>query len=139
MSKAEIVLLSLMRSDPQCSLQGSQPALEQRRIGQKPAVQGGVVHRQAALPEQLLDVAVAQGIAQIPGDGLQDQRGLEVTALKVVLGSALQLLGNRTQDHGVPSNRRRQSRPPCPTSRQRQKFATGPLKSMSSYRPHQGI
>ena len=31
--------------------EGSQPALEQRRIGQNPAVQGGVVHRQAALPE----------------------------------------------------------------------------------------
>jgi hypothetical protein len=31
--------------------EGSQPALDQRRIGQHPAVQGGVVHRQAALPE----------------------------------------------------------------------------------------
>jgi hypothetical protein len=31
--------------------EGSQPALDQRRIGQDPAVQGGVVHRQAALPE----------------------------------------------------------------------------------------
>src|SRR4051794_27056371 len=51
----------------------SQPALDQRRIGQDPAVQGGVVHRQAALPEQLLNVAIAQGIAQIPADSLQDQ------------------------------------------------------------------
>src|SRR4051812_1947231 len=98
-----------------------------------------MVRRQAALPEQLLDVAIAQGIAQIPRDGLQDQRRLEMPALEVVLASALQLLGNRTQDHGAPPNRRRQSRPPCPTSRQRQKFATGPLKSMSSSRPHQGI
>jgi hypothetical protein len=82
--------------------EGSQPALDQRRIGQNPAVQGGVVHRQAALQKQLLDVTVAERIAQIPGDGLQDQRRLEVPALEVVLGPALQLLGNRTQDHGPP-------------------------------------
>jgi hypothetical protein len=41
-------------------------------------------------------------IAQIPGDGLQDQQRLEVPALKIVLESTLQLLGNRTQDHGIP-------------------------------------
>src|SRR3954466_11720784 len=34
--------------------------------------------------------------------GLQDQRRLEVAALEVVLGSALQLLGDRTQDHRSP-------------------------------------
>src|SRR3954468_1014879 len=65
-----------------------------------------MVHRQAALPEQLLDVAIAQGIAKILGDRLQDQRRLEVTALEVVPGPALQPLGNRTQDHEVPPNRR---------------------------------
>src|SRR3954453_20882737 len=64
---------------------GSQPTLDQRRAAQDPAVQGGVVDRQAALPEQLFNVAVAQGIAQIPGDSLQDQRGLEVPALKSFL------------------------------------------------------
>src|SRR4051812_16450424 len=49
--------------------EGSQPALDQRRVGQNPAVQGGVVHRQAALPEQLLDVAVAQtSTTDKPGD-----------------------------------------------------------------------
>ena len=61
-----------------------------------------MVDRQAALPEQLLNVAVGQGIAQIPGDGLQDQRRLEVPAFEVVLGPTLQLLGNRTQDHRLP-------------------------------------
>ena len=61
-----------------------------------------MVNRQAALPEQLLNVAVAQGITQIPADRLQDQRRLEVPALEVILGSALQLLSNRTQDHGPP-------------------------------------
>src|SRR3954463_6445697 len=65
-----------------------------------------MVHCQAGLPEQLLDVAIAQGIAKIPGDRLQDERRLEVTTLEVVLGPTLQPLGNRTQDHEVPPNRR---------------------------------
>src|SRR3954447_16507406 len=79
----------------------SQPALNQRSIGQDPTVQGAMVHRQATLQEQLLDIPIAQRIVQIPRDGLQDQQRLEVLALKVVLGSALQPLGNRTQDHGL--------------------------------------
>ena len=66
--------------------EGSRPALDQRRIGQNPAVQGGVVHRQAALQEQLLDVPVAERVAQIPRDGLQDQRRLEMPAFEVLLG-----------------------------------------------------
>ena len=57
-----------------------QPALDQRRVGQDPAIEGGMVHRQAALQEQLLNITVAERIAQIPRDGLQDQRGLEVPA-----------------------------------------------------------
>src|SRR3954465_2905851 len=43
--------------------EGAQPLLDQGRVGQHPAVQGGVVDLQAALEEQLLDVAVAQRIA----------------------------------------------------------------------------
>jgi hypothetical protein len=31
-----------------------------------------------------------------------DQQRLKMAALEVVLGSALHLLGNRTQDHGPP-------------------------------------
>jgi hypothetical protein len=62
-----------MRTDPQYGLRNARsPALDQRSIGQHPTVQSGVVHLQAALLEQLLNVAVAQRIAQIPGDGLQD-------------------------------------------------------------------
>src|SRR3954470_9874887 len=86
--------------------EGPQPALDQGRVGQHPAVQGGVVDLEAALQEQLLDVTVAQGIAQVPRDGLQDQRRLEVPALEIILGAALQLLGNRAQDHGAPPVRR---------------------------------
>ena len=62
--------------------EGPQPALDQGRVGQDPAVQGGMVDLQAALEEQLLNVAVAEWVAQIPGDGLQDQRCLEVAALE---------------------------------------------------------
>src|SRR4051794_21427047 len=54
-----------------------------RRIGQDPTVQGGVVDRQAALQKQLLDITVAERLAQIPSDSLQGQRRLKVPALKI--------------------------------------------------------
>jgi hypothetical protein len=65
--------------------EGPQPTLDQRRIGQNPAVQGGVVDLQAALDKQLLDVTIAERIAQVPGDGLQDQRRLEGVTFEVLL------------------------------------------------------
>ncbi len=73
----------------------------------------------AALPEQLLNVEITQRIAQLPRDRLQDQRHLEVPALEVVLGSALQLLGHPTQDQRLPPTRkskvgRRPSEPSTP-------------------------
>ena len=46
-----------------------------------------MVDLQAALEEQLLNVAVAEWVAQIPGDGLQDQRCLEVAALEDPMGA----------------------------------------------------
>src|SRR4051812_11168274 len=97
--------ISAMRTDPQCGLRNvrsPQPALDQGRVGQHPAVQGGVVDLEAALEEQLLNVAVAERVAQIPRDGLQDQRRLEVPALEVVLGSALEPLDKGVQDHAPP-------------------------------------
>ena len=74
-----------MRTEPQCGLRNAAAALDQRRVGQHPAVQGAVVHVQAALQEQLLDVAVAERVAQVPGDRLDDQRRLEVPAPEVAL------------------------------------------------------
>src|SRR5215203_2655331 len=91
--------------------EGSQAALDQGRVGQDPTVQGGVVHLQATLEEQLLDVTVAQRVAQVPRDGLQDQRCLEVPTLEIVLGPALQLLDKGVQDHWPPPVRRRRYRP----------------------------
>ena len=68
--------------------EGAQPALDQRRVGQDPTVQGGVVHRQATLPKERLNIPVTQRITQILGDRLQDQRCLEVAALEVTFGSS---------------------------------------------------
>ena len=48
-----------------------------------------MVDRQAALPEQLLDVTVAQRVAQIPRNRLQDQRRLEVAALEILVALGL--------------------------------------------------
>src|SRR3954463_15583423 len=91
--------------------EGAQPALDQGSVGQHPAVQGGVIDLEAALEEQLFDVTVAQRIAQIPGDGLQDQRCLEVAAFEIVLRPPLQLLDKGVQDHRPPPVRRRIWRP----------------------------
>src|SRR3954447_16375242 len=106
--------------------EGPQSLLDQGRVGQHPAVQGGVIDLQAALQKQLLDVTVAQGIAQIPGDRLQDQRRLEVPALEIILGPALQLLGNRAQDHGPPPVRRHLCRPQAQRGVNAKNFATRP-------------
>ena len=62
-----------------------------------------MVHLQAALQEHFFDVAVAERVAQVPRDRLQDQRRLKVAALEVVLGPTLQLGDDRVQDHGGPS------------------------------------
>src|SRR5438045_727737 len=46
---------------------------------------------------------------------------------QVVLGSVPQLLGNRTQHHGPPPDDRATKSAAGLESRQRQKFATGPI------------
>ena len=65
----------------------AQPFLDQWRIGQDPTVQGAVIDLQATLKEEFLDIAVAQRIAQVPGDGLDDECRLVVPAFKVALGA----------------------------------------------------
>src|SRR5215218_8710021 len=103
-----------------------QPALDQGRVGQHPPVQGAVINLKAALEEQLLDVAIAQRIAQVPRDRLQDQRCLEVPALEIVLRPALQLLDKAVQDHGPPPTTEVLMPPACSTRGKRQNFATAP-------------
>src|SRR3954463_1627658 len=112
--------------------EGAQPLLDQGRVGQHPAVQGGVVHLQTALQEQLLDVAIAERVAQVPRDGLQDQRCLEVPALEIVLRPALQLLGNRAQDHRPPPVRRRICGPQAQRGVNTKNFATRPSRFVTT-------
>ncbi len=45
-----------------------------------------MVHRESPLQHHLLQIAVAQGIAQIPPDTQEDDVGLEMTPFKWVLG-----------------------------------------------------
>src|SRR3954470_18556330 len=111
--------------------EGAQPLLDQGRVGQHPAVQGGVVHLQTALQKQLLDVAIAERVAQVPRDGLQDQRCLEVPALEIVLRPALQLLDKGVQEHRPPPGWRRQSRPTCLTDRERQTLRHAPFQNIT--------
>ena len=77
-----------------------QSLLDQRRIGEHPAVLGGLVHFDAALQKELLDVSVAQRVAQVPGDGLDNERRLVVLAFEAALGALLQRRSDSGQDHG---------------------------------------
>ena len=76
------------------------PLLDQGRVGQHPPVQGGMIHLQAAFQEQLLDVAIAERVAQVPRDRLDDQGRLVVPASEVSLSPLLELGGDSGQDHG---------------------------------------
>jgi hypothetical protein len=84
-------------------------ALDGGCVGEHPAVDGGVIDLHAALQEHLLDVAVAEGVAQVPGDGLDDEGGLEVPAPEVAAGLSLQLEGEGVEDHEPAPRRRRQA------------------------------
>ena len=77
-----------------------QSLLDQRRIGQDPAVERAVVDLHTAFEKQLFAIAVAERVAQVPGDRLHDQRRLEMAALEVVFGPALQLGRDGVEDHG---------------------------------------
>ena len=60
----------------------AQPALDQRRVGQHPAVHGAVVDPETALEQQFLDVALAQRVAQVRRDRLDDQPASKWRPLK---------------------------------------------------------
>ena len=64
-----------------------------------------MVHLQTTFQEQLLNVAVAQRVVQVPGDRLYDQGRLEVAAPEVGLGALLELGGDGGQDHGPAPER----------------------------------
>ena len=114
----------------------AQPFLDQRCVGENPTVQSGMIHLQTALEEQLLDVTVAERIAQIPGDGLDDERRLIVPSLEVALGALLQFGSDGRQDHRQPPK----SEAPCRSYGQRGvnvraiAFATSPSEGLRSQR-----
>ena len=83
-----------------------QPLFDPRRVGQDPAVQGGIVHLNPALQEQLLDIAAAKRVAQVLGDGLHDERRLVVPISEVGPGALFQLRGDGGQDHRPAPKRR---------------------------------
>lgn len=60
-------------------------------LGQDPPVDCGVVDRKPPLEEYLLNVTVAERVAQVSGDGLHDQRGLDTPAPRAAFGLCLQL------------------------------------------------
>ena len=94
----------------------TQALFDHRRVGQNPAVDSRVIDVEAALGEQAFEIAIAQGVTQVPADRLDDQPGLEMAALEVALGALLELLGEGVQDHGVDL-RRRLLPSPCSTPR----------------------
>ena len=58
-----------------------------------------MIDLQAALQQHLLDVAVTQGVPKVPGHGLDDQTGLEMSTLDVAAGLPLQLESEGVEDH----------------------------------------
>ncbi|MDQ0547439.1 hypothetical protein QO001_006398 [Methylobacterium brachiatum] len=61
-----------------------------------------MVNLQPALQEEhLLDVAIAERVAQVPGNSLDDQRALEVSAPEITLDLSLQLEGEGVEDQGA--------------------------------------
>src|SRR3954462_5869085 len=87
--------------------------------------------RSPAIQRIFCAFTVAQRVAQVPGDRLDDQSRLEVPALEVTLGPALQPRGDGVEDHRGPPKSEAQVRPVCLTSCEPQKFATGPLHQRS--------
>jgi hypothetical protein len=87
-----------------------------------------VIDFEAAFQEHFFDVPVTQRIAQVPGDSLKDQPGLEMAALEVILGLALQFLGNGIQNHGTLHDLPEPFRPNLSRFRKLLKFATAPVK-----------
>ena len=113
----------------------AEPLLHQRRVGEHPAVQGAVIHLQPALQEQLLDIAVAQRVTQVPGDGLNDQRRLVVPPLEVALGALLELGGDGGQDHGAASRMEGAMQAVWSTSGKRQRYRVCDTPPRTAQRP----
>src|SRR4051812_7101990 len=83
--------------------------------------------RSPAIQRIFCAFTVAERVAQVPGDRLDDQRRLEVPTLEVGLRPALQLGRDGAQDHGWPPGSEAQTRPVCLTSREPHKLCDRPI------------
>lgn len=77
-----------------------------------------MIDGQTALQEHLLDIATAQGVAQILGDSLHDQASLDMPAPEVTASFPLQLEGERVDDHGPAPRTQRHAGLGWPTTRE---------------------
>ena len=83
-----------------------------RRVSENPAVDRAVIDLEAALKEHVLEIAIAQRIAQIPRHRLYNQPRLEMAPFEIVLRLTLQFLGNRVQNQGLALQFREQNPTP---------------------------
>lgn len=60
----------------------AQPLFDHRRIGEHPSVDRAVVYFESTLSEHLLKVSVAERVAQVPRNRLDDQPRLEMSTLE---------------------------------------------------------
>src|SRR5579875_3562001 len=104
----------------------AQPLLDQRRVGQHPAVDCAVIDLKPALEEHAFEIAIAQRVAQIPGQRLDDPPRLEMASFEVFLRLTFELLDSCTQDHGCSPLTEEQNPASVSPFRKREKFATGP-------------
>ncbi|EQP98228.1 hypothetical protein G750_04864 [Escherichia coli HVH 88 (4-5854636)] len=62
-----------------------QPFLDDRCISQYPAVDRAMIDLEAPLAKHLFQVTIAERVAQVPGNRLYNQPGLEMPALEMAL------------------------------------------------------
>lgn len=62
----------------------AQPFLDHRQVGKDPSVDRAVIHCEAAVSEDLLQIAVAQRIAQVLVNGLNSEPTIEMPPFEVV-------------------------------------------------------
>src|SRR5215212_6192215 len=114
--------------------EGPQSLLDQGRVGQHPAVQGGVVDLQAALQEQLLDVTIAERVAQVPRDRLQDQGCFVVATLEGRPSTGASASRQGRSGASATSGSEVLMPPACSTRGKRQNFATAPFPQTAQKR-----
>ena len=56
--------------------------MEFRCVPLHPTPNGGVVHRETAFGDELFDIAIGEGISQIPADRANNDRWFEVSPLE---------------------------------------------------------